>query len=231
MTGESRTRELGTTAYTVDVPYVLHRSAEPDGSLLVALHGQGMSAESFAAEALACAPPGAHLLVPQGPLPFEIRRPRGIRRGNGWYVYTGDNDEFRGWLARTEEWLTAVVQGVATRTAVDPRAVDLLGFSQGGYLAGWVGLRQAAPFRRLVVAGARIKHEALAAAARALPGSFSVLSVHGRDDESVDPSAARESSEALLELGVDARFAEFDGGHRVLRQAACTAAVREFLAR
>jgi predicted esterase len=217
--------------FVAEVPVDLHLPEDRDGSLVVALHGMGMSAASFAADALACAPERSAVLVPQGPLAFEMRSAKGMRQGNGWYVYTGDTEAFLASMQRTEEWLLRQVDFALADHALDPGRVALLGFSQGGYLAGWTGVRHAARFRRVVVAAGRIKHEVLEDDARRAAGrDFRVLHVHGEADESVAAAAAQASCAALAAWGVDCAFRNFQAAHAVLREPACASAVREFLA-
>ena len=92
--------------FTHEVPVDLHRPDDGgDGSLAVALHGMGMSAASFAKDVLPCLPERASALIPQAPLPFEMRSGKGIRQGNGWYVYTGDTDDFLASMRHAEAWL------------------------------------------------------------------------------------------------------------------------------
>lgn len=215
------------------VPVELRRPEEPDGSLVVALHGQGMRPASFARETLPAMPERATVVYPQAPLPFEVRRPGRIKQGNGWYIYLGPTDEgFLASMQRAENWLRYVLEATLARGGLDPDRVSLMGFSQGGYLAGYVGLRNAALFDRLVVAGARLKHEELADAARAAatarPG-FRVLDVHGEQDEGVPVEPCRQSAHEIAECGVDVDFQTFDTTHNVLRDDDCRRVVRAFL--
>jgi len=226
--GLSRSRT--SVHFTLDVPVDLHRPADADGSLVVALHGMGMTEETFARDALPCVPPRATLLLPRAPLPYEIRGTGGPREGAAWYVYTGDPDAFLAAMARTEAWLLATIDASVRDAALDPSRVALLGFSQGGYLAGFTGLRHAARFRGLVVAGGRVKHEELEDAARGAPG-FPLLHVHGAEDASVRPAPSRESVERVASWGVAAEFRSYACAHAVLRDPQCQADVREFLAR
>jgi phospholipase/carboxylesterase len=218
--------------FTHEVPVELHRPDDGgDGSLVVALHGQGMSAASFAREVLPCLPERTSALVPQAPLPFEMRSSKGMRQGNGWYIYTGETDDFLASMRRTEEWLVRQIEFCVADHGFDAKRVSLLGFSQGGYLAGYVGLRHAARFRRLVVAAARIKHEVLESDARLAAGvGLRVLQVHGDADESVAAAAVRASCGALAGWGVACEFRTYPCGHAVLRDDACRADVRAFLA-
>jgi phospholipase/carboxylesterase len=217
--------------FTHEVPVELHRPDDADGSLVVALHGMGMSAASFAETARAVSPPAASVLVPQAPLPFELRGKDGVRQGNGWYVYdTAESASFLASMRRAEEWLIRLVEFVTVDHGFDRARVSLVGFSQGGYLAGWVGVRHAPRFRRLVVAGGRLKHEALADdGRRAATTPLRVLGVHGEKDEGVAPAAARASIEAVAAWGVPAEFKTYPCGHAVLKDERCRADVRAFL--
>lgn len=221
-----------THPFALDVPVELHVPDDPDGSLVVALHGMGQSAASFAKDALPCAPARSAVLLPQGPLPYEIRSGDGPpRQGNAWYVYTGESEGFLRSMERTEAWLLGVVGAEVARAGFDPRRTALLGFSQGGYLAGFVGVRHAARFRALVVAGGRIKDEVLAEAAPAAArAGLRVLDVHGEHDPSVGPGPCRASAERLAAAGVPVEFRTYDCGHKVLRDAVCRDDVRAFLA-
>ena len=217
-------------AFEIEVPLeVIAPPRNPDGSVLVALHGMGQSAESFAREVEALLPPGTTGIVPQAPYPYEMRGKSGIRQGNAWYVYTGENESFLASMRTTETWLLGVIADEVARLSLHPARVALLGFSQGGYLAGFVGVRNAARFRAVIVAGGRIKDEALVDAA---PGAASLplLHVHGADDTSVLPEPARVSVERMVALGVPAEFRSYPAAHPVLREATCQRDVCAYIA-
>ena len=221
--------------FALDVPAVLHGPAgEGDGSLVVALHGQGLSPAAFEGDVLPLVPPGASALFPQAPLPFEIRpddRTDGAappRRGNAWYVYTGESADFVREMERTEAWLLGVIDAVVAEARLDAGRVALLGWSQGGYLAGFVGVRRPDRFRALVVASARIKDEVLAGAAPRA-ADLRVLGVHGDRDRHVSADAARASVERMNACGLRAEFRTYPRGHAVLRDEGCRGDVREFL--
>ena len=203
----------GAVPFVREVPYRLHLPGGAPAPLLVALHGKGDRAGRFEEEARDALPKGWGLLVPSAPIPRDARPVAGKETiGGSWYLYDGDTEAFRASLARAEEFLVEVVGRALATGAVDPGRVAVLGFSQGGYLAGVAAVRRRPLFRAAVIAGGRLKVEALGPwlpAARGLP----VLGLHGARDTSVRPGPARESIDAARAAGLEAGFREFDAGH------------------
>ncbi len=221
-----------TYPFANDVPVeVIPASGVADGSVLVALHGMGQSAASFVRDVAPLRPDGVTAVVPQAPYPYEMRSDAGIRQGNAWYVYTGDSEAFRASMERTGVWLLRVIDAEIARLGLDPSRVALLGFSQGGYLAGYVGIENASRFAALVVAAGRIKDEALTDAIRAAARTpLRILDIHGEEDVSVKAVAARDSATRVAALGLPVEFRGYPCGHAVLRHEPCRADVRAFLA-
>jgi phospholipase/carboxylesterase len=145
-------------------------------------------------------------------------------------VWTGDSEEFTRSLERTAAWLLGVIDAEVAAAGLDAGRVSLVGFSQGGYLAGFTALRHPARFRALVVAAGRLKDEILAAdAPRAAAAGLRVLDVHGEKDAAVRPEPCRASAERLAALGLPVEFRTYDAGHAVLRDPRCRDDVRGFL--
>ena len=199
--------------YLVDPPPV----TAPPAPLLTALHGQGMSAERFRRVLRHLPPTGHARLFPDGPYVFEMRDPPQIRAGHGWYIYLGDSDGFRRELEQTETHLLTTLDHIEAEQGTTDRARSvLLGFSQGGYLAGFVGLRHPERFGGVVISAARLKHEflvdELARGGSALPA---VLLLHSPDDPATAFARAEESRDLLAEAGADVELFSHEGGHRL----------------
>lgn len=183
--------------------------------MLVALHGMGMTAQEFAKilEPLRSLP--IILLVPEGVYPFEIRRGSRMEIGRAWYLYTGDDDEFVESMDRSGRHLKTIIKKTLAEYSVDNERVALLGFSQGGYFAGYFGIKSAAYLAGLVVIGARVKDEVLARElprARGLP----VLLMHGRKDRAVPLRTAERSHRAVQDaVGESAELRTYACGHSV----------------
>ena len=183
--------------------------------LLVALHGMGMTAGEFAEilEPLRSLP--IITLVPEGVYPFEIRTGREMRVGRAWYLYTGDDDQFVESMEKSGRHLKALIKRTLAEYPVDNERVAVLGFSQGGYFAGYFGIKNAAYLAALVVIGARIKDEVLP---KELPRAFGlpVLLMHGKKDRAVPLRLARASHHAVQEaVGDSAELRTYDCGHSV----------------
>jgi phospholipase/carboxylesterase len=203
------------------VRYLLDRALgedRPRGTpppLLVALHGQGMTADSFRRILRHLPATGHARLFPEGPYPFEMREGGAIRAGHGWYIFLGDQGAFRSELERTEEHLLALLDRVEEEHGPFDRARSiLLGFSQGGYVAGFIGARHPARFGGVVIAAARLKHEFLA---EALAGGSlpRFLLLHSPEDAALPFARAEESRDRLAAAGARVELLSYLGGHRL----------------
>jgi phospholipase/carboxylesterase len=183
--------------------------------LLVALHGMGMSAEEFAEIIAPLRSLPIVVLVPEGVYPFEIRHGQEMRIGHAWYLYTGDEDEFVESMERSGRHLKTLIKRTLASYPVDNERVAVLGFSQGGYFAGYFGIRNAAYLAGLVVIGARVKDEVLPRELQRAYG-LPVLLMHGRKDRAVPLSMAEASHDAVREaVGETAELRTYDCGHTV----------------
>ena len=119
----------GQRSFVVNTDYYLHSPPGTESTplpLLVVLHGQGMDAQQLGRVFAPLMSRPLRILIPQGPYAFEKRKPDGIRIGYGWYLYRGDQDEFRGHLERTENHLLGVLEEVS-----QGRYAEILGPIEG----------------------------------------------------------------------------------------------------
>lgn len=185
--------------------------------LLVALHGMGMSAEEFVEILTPLRELPIAVFVPDGVYPFEIRAGGSLRIGRGWYLYTGDEERFVRSMQKSGRHLNSLVNAVTRDHGLDPERMALLGFSQGGYFAGYHGIRYAKRYRGLSVIGARVKDEVLEKEMRKAK-DLSVLLQHGRKDRAVPLRLAEQSLKALEGAGVPVELKTYDCGHSVTRR-------------
>jgi phospholipase/carboxylesterase len=206
---------------------------EPDRRypLVVALHGNGGSADRFAGLFVAAGlDPDVIVVAPQGPYP--TRQLNGF--GYSWFpspdlfaelVDVGDaskNDDARRQTLEQREievstrHILAAIDAVEHAYPVDREAVYVLGFSQGGVLAYTLGLNHPHRFTGLIAIGTllRLGHaspETIAAAA----GEIRALVCHSPMDEAVAIDEGKAAARRLHEAGVDTRFVRYDGGHQL----------------
>ena len=155
-----------------------------------------------------------HLLAPDGPLPFEKRKNPGIAIGHGWYLYTGDQAQFHAELERAEAYVLAWIAKARAERSIDSSRITLLGYSQGGYLAGFLALRHTDLVRGLVLVSTRFKHEFVVQELRSAPLP-AVLVVHSEGDVAIPWKAAEPSVDLLRHAGADVEVELHGEGHRL----------------
>jgi predicted esterase len=204
----------GATRVTLERRFTLALPAGPPPAggfpLLVCLHGFGETGSMLAGRLAGLDAAPYARLFPDAPFPVEVREADAVRIGASWYQYTGDQPRFLEALAFAEAYVEEAVRTAAEGRPVDRSRAALLGYSQGGYLAGMAALGRRDRWRGLVGVACRVKTEALSLeGARGYP----VLLIHGERDRHTAADRQREAHEALLRAGVDSTFHVHEGGH------------------
>ena len=106
--------------------------------------------------------------------------------------------------------LDRVVDEVVGVHPLDPTRAVLLGYSMGGYVAGWTGLQDPDRWRGVVALATRVKSEALDPAR--VRGQR-LLVVHGERDRFIDVAATQASADAARGLGGEVTLTTWSGGH------------------
>jgi predicted esterase len=180
--------------------------------VLLGLHGYGDDAARLDDRLSALdGAPYARLYL-DAPFPVSVEAGDEKRIGRSWYAYDGDQERFLDALAFAEGYLRDALGSAAQAAPIDPTRVVLLGYSQGGYLAGVAALRDRARYRGLVCVAGRVKTEALAAELPRARG-YPALLVHGARDAHTALDRQREAADVLLRHGVAVELATHDGGH------------------
>lgn len=198
--------------YTAHVP-----NGEGPFPTLVLLHGWGASAHDLLGLAPLLHGGRALVLCPQGPVVVPIG---GAERGYAWYPLTPglppDVEAFR----HGAGMLRRFVEQARDRYPVDPRAVVIGGFSQGGTMAYDLALRDPAHYSGLLALSSWLPAP-LSEDLPRLPEQeqLPVLVIHGTADPVIDVERARESREALRGFGVGITYRELDMGHEIRPEA------------
>jgi phospholipase/carboxylesterase len=198
--------------YTAHVP-----PGEGPHPTVLLLHGWGASAHDLIGLAPILHRGEALVLCPQGPLAFQAG-PGAV--GYGWFPLTSgrppDPEVVEDALARVGRFLDAAQQ----RYAIDPAKLVMAGFSQGGFMAYQLALRDPERYAGLLALSSWLPTEV----ARGIPrhpahARLPTLVIHGSSDPMVAIDRAYASRDALLELGVPTVFREYDMGHEIRPEA------------
>jgi phospholipase/carboxylesterase len=199
--------------FTIGVPCA-YRAPRPGLPLVLAFHGKcedetamprrvGEMGEDFA------------WAFPRAPYPEEYEFRGHARIGYSWYQYTGDAEAFAQSLRVTGGWVLRLLERILDETKADPERIYLMGFSQGGYLAGSMALTMPERFAGAALFGSRYKTELIEDGA----GSrrhLRLFSAHGKSDRFVKPEPAARCAAELKEAGLAVQHREYRCGHRVL---------------
>lgn len=186
----------------------------PDTPLVIALHGRGDTADSFAGLAEALDQP-TRTIVGRAPIPW------GTVGGRAWYVL-GAPDETEQIRGRVGELATLAAQ-LHVRYPEAPKPA-LYGFSQGAVVALQAACDHPELWSAVIALSGRLATtEGCPRSDAALP----VLVVAGTEDHVIPATKAWAAADALAKLGDAVERFEFDGPHRVPAEA--LAALRGFL--
>ncbi|NBC26385.1 MAG: hypothetical protein GVY08_05965 [Bacteroidetes bacterium] len=201
--------------FSINVPYQVVESGERgvQKPLIIYLHGFGQTLESFKDDAGSLFWLEAYHLFIQAPYPlYDRSRRKKIRDwGRSWYLYDGDQEQFRKSLDHASHFVHRIIQKVAD--SVPATRVCLIGFSMGGYLAGYHAIRYPDHVNELIMYGARYKSEFLIGGYEKISHQ-SILGLHGNDDKNVEPGPQKEEMRRLRQHEIDAAFEDVNESHR-----------------
>jgi predicted esterase len=169
--------------------------------LILLLHGYSESAEKIFDRLINYLPSTAAVLAPCGLFPIPQRKGGDTQKvehemGYSWYFYNFRTDEYVIDMGSAIHYLIGLIRELK----LEHLPLRIIGFSQGGYLAPFVGLEQ--PQTRQVIG---ISSRFLEDEFPSLP-HFRMDAVHGEVDEVIECKPAEESHRRLLQKGVQGKF-------------------------
>lgn len=181
--------------------------------LILYLHGFGQNRARF--ESL-CAPMhrvNAYHLHVDGLYPVYERPPKRehAQWGRAWYLYDGSRQRLRSSLEVASEFLQELVEPLYR--ILTPNRLCVLGYSMGGYLAGYFALTRWKHVSELIAVGCRIQHEVVSDDGWSNLRHLRVLALHGERDTIVSHEPQREAVQALHSQGLDATLRLLPSGH------------------
>jgi len=200
-----------TAPFTLDIPYHLYstgpRKSKP---LLIYLHGYKQNGMLFKRKVQSLFNINAYHLLLQGPYPiYDEKGSRWVNQwGRAWYLYDGNSEQFKNSLEKTSVFIDKILTEVLTQIKVN--RTGIIGYSMGGYLAGYFGLSRSNLIDDMIVIGSRIKVEYFL---NNHYSSLALIALHGKNDLLVSAHNQQKSCEALKQLGAAVTFKILDEGH------------------
>ncbi len=194
--------------YTAHVP-----AGDGPFPTIVALHGWGANAHDLLGLAPILHGGEALVLCPQGGIQIPIQE--GIV-GYGWFPLSGGGEPDPREIERAAASLRGFLDEVVEKYPVDRRKLVLAGFSQGGFMAYELALKDPARFAGLLAMSSWLPGD-LAAATAATPehANLPALVVHGTEDPMIPVERGQESRDALIALGLPTAYREYKMGHGI----------------
>lgn len=203
----------GKASFKLEVPYKLIETGEPgEKPLIVYLHGFNQNIEKFEELVDEMFSLQAYHLFIQGPYPiYDRKHQKKVKDwGRSWYLYDGEQYQFAKSLELASEFIQEEIEKILNHISVN--RVSLLGYSMGGYLAGYFALSRWKLVNDLIVIGARIKTE-LFENARGRYDHLNVLALHGSKDNSVQSDPQKKCCDQLSQWGANVLFKELEERH------------------
>jgi predicted esterase len=203
----------GKTSFKVEVPYKLIETG-PKGEkpLIVYLHGKGQNVPIFERQVKSLMQINAYHLFIQGPYAdFELTKSH-EKWGYSWYLYNGRQGSFVKSLEYTAEFIQEIVDHVIKFIQVS--RICVLGYSMGGYMAGYFGTSRWKHTNELIVINGRIKTELLSTKWSSLKHQR-VLAIHGLNDEVVSADSQKQHIQKMVDKHVNATFVGVNDGHKL----------------
>lgn len=200
----------------METPYRLFETGDSDKQkpkpLLVYLHGYNQTMRWFREQCSSMMDLHSYHLFIQAPYPIYDRKSRKkvSEWGRAWYLYDGDQDQFLRSLDQASRFIGEVIESTVNTVACS--RTGIIGYSMGGYLAGYHAINWPHQVNDLIMCGARFKSELLNGELEKI-SHLSILALHGNADKKVEGGPQRREIEALKNENIDAEYVEVDGAH------------------
>jgi predicted esterase len=214
MTGKDRDVLVsGKTSFKVEVPYLLIETGEKgEKRLIIYLHGFGENIDRFRQKCDSLLSLNAYHLFIQGPYPiYDRSRKKNVSEwGRAWYLYDGNRGQFIKSLELASEFIQEIVDKLLP--VIQVNRIGVMGYSMGGYLAGYFALTRWKHVNDLAVIGARIKTEILNDNWENIQ-HLNIAAFHGKNDDKVKAEPQAKEIELLRENGVKAELNLLNENH------------------
>lgn len=209
----------GNTSFKIEVPYLLIESGEKNIAkpLIIYLHGYGENLKKSRKVFSECMDLSAFHLFVEGPYPLLERQ--GDKKvedwGRSWYLFDGRQDQFIKSMELASEFIQEIVDRLAELITFNKTC--MIGYSMGGYLAGYFALTRTRHVQDLVVIGCRIKTEVLDPEVTDWEQyrHLRVLAIHGKNDSVVQAEPQMKEIEFLKSKNINASIYLTESNHKM----------------
>jgi len=209
----------GKTSFKIEVPYLLIETGKKNTvkPLIIYLHGYGENLKKCRKIFSDCLDFTAYHLFIEAPYPLYDKT--GEKRvedwGRSWYLFDGRQTQFLKSMELASEFIQEIVDRLAE--LISCNRTCMVGYSMGGYLAGFFALTRTRHIQDLVVIGCRIKTEILDREATDWDQfkNLRILAVHGKNDSAVLPEPQMKEIEFLKSKNIDASFKMTNNHHKM----------------
>jgi phospholipase/carboxylesterase len=198
----------------MELLYTAHVPAGPGPHpTIVLLHGWGANAHDLLGLAPILHGGRALVLCPQGRVAFPIGPGA---QGYGWFPLAPNAPPEIEAIVAAQQQIEGFLAAAQERYPVDRGRLVLAGFSQGGFMAYQLALRDPDRYAGLIALSSWLPAE-LAKSIPKQPGHarLPALVIHGSDDPMIPVDRAYASRDSLLALGVPTVFREYAMGHEI----------------
>lgn len=209
----------GKTSFKIEVPYQLIETGKRNAEkpLIIYLHGYGENLKKAKKNFSDCLDFGAYHLFIEGPYPIQDkdRDKRVDEWGRSWYLYDGRQGQFIKSLELTSEFIQEIVDRLAELISVNRTC--MIGYSMGGYLAGYFALTRTRHVQDLIVLGCRIKSEILDSEHTDWNeyNHLNILAIHGKNDSVVSPDPQIKEIDFLRSNNINASIKITNSSHKM----------------
>jgi predicted esterase len=203
----------GKATYKIQVPYKLIRTGAGEKvPLVIWLHGFG---QTMSWMKKTCEPVwgdiSAHHLFVQAPYLLLESYVQKKPEGYSWYMFNGEREHYEDSMEHAAEFILDLAGKL--RAVTHHKEIHVAGYSQGGYLAGYMALSRPHLVTKAIMLAGRFKHEWVKDWEKVK--DIHLVGIHGDADTEVLPGPQREALEVAQNHGVKTEFRLVEGGHKL----------------
>ena len=164
--------------------------------VILLLHGYGERSKTIYKKLKSELPADQRIICPNGPFPMPKKTDDGFKMSYAWYYFDPITEQF----FIDYDLPATLLQNFMISNGFDKLPLTIIGYSQGGYLAPFVG-QKLKNTKQVVGINCRFRYDMLGPTL-----NYKLDAIHGQKDELVDPVKAQESFNVLRNRGIKGEF-------------------------